>query len=157
MRHDPWFVALLTGCLFAATGCAWLDPAENADKTDDPHLEAAFKESAQALPGAWRLRLLGERSSAQEPELAKLTLHFTGDRVSGFAGVNRFFGAYRISGDDIKLGPLGMTMMAGPESAMQLEQDFTAVLNTADRWEIEAGKLTLFQGQRELAVFDRVQ
>ena len=148
------YAALLTGCLLAAAGCAWMNPA---DSSEDSHLETIFKESAQALPGAWKLRLLGERSSTQEPELAKLTLNFTGEQVNGFAGVNRFFGAYRLSGDAIQLGPLGMTMMAGPESAMQLERDFTAALNSADRWEIEAGKLTLFQGQRRLAVFDRAQ
>ena len=70
------YAALLTGCLLAAAGCAWMNPA---DSSEDSHLETTFKESAQALPGAWKLRLLGERSSTQEPELAKLTLNFTGE------------------------------------------------------------------------------
>ncbi len=157
MSRSSWYPALLTGCLLAAAGCAWLDPAEIAAESDEHRLEATFKESAQALPGTWKLRLLGDRSSAREPELAKLTLHFAGDQVNGTAGINRFFGAYRLSGDTIKLGPLGMTMMAGPEEAMQLEREFTTALNTADRWKIEAGKLFLFQGERQLAVFDRAQ
>lgn len=60
------------------------------------------------------------------PSSTKPTLAFTDTGISGFAGCNRIFGAYKISNSSIVFSGLGSTKMACEPSKMKLEQDFMA-------------------------------
>lgn len=60
----------------------------------------------------------------------------TGGRIAGKSSVNRYFGTYQLDPDGTIKWPnaaLGMTRMAGPESAMQLESTFASVLTASQR------------------------
>ncbi len=58
---------------------------------------------------SWRIiYLFGDDVSARD----RYTLAFTGDRISGQAGCNRFGGSYRVSSDGLQAGPLATTRMA---------------------------------------------
>lgn len=52
------------------------------------------------------------------------SLRFEGERLSGSAGCNRFFGSYAIEGDSLTAGPLGATKMACPGAGMTQENAF---------------------------------
>jgi heat shock protein HslJ len=59
-----------------------------------------------------------------------------GGRIAGKSAVNRFFGAYQLEQDGTLKWPnaaLGMTRMAGPESAMQLESKFASALTASQK------------------------
>lgn len=74
---------------------------------------------------------------------ATLRLDLEKKRVSGFSGVNRYFGGYEKDGEKLKLGPLASTRMGGPPEAMAAEAAFLAALGSANRWSITDGILEL--------------
>lgn len=73
-----------------------------------------------------------------------LTLTFTEDQISGYAGINRFFGPYKIKGENLELGPLGMTRMAGPLPEMKREDYLMEIINAADKIQVKGEFLTIF-------------
>ncbi|MCC7375273.1 MAG: META domain-containing protein [Verrucomicrobiales bacterium] len=67
-----------------------------------------------------------------------------GGRLAGKSAVNRFFGTYELSPDGTIHWPnaaLGMTRMAGPESAMELESTFASVLTASQRLVVSSDTL----------------
>lgn len=73
-------------------------------------------------------------------------------QIAGKGACNRFFGDYKIEKDgmiDLKMG--GSTRMACPD--MDLEQPFFTMLDEADKYKIENGKLTLYKGNAPVGVF----
>ncbi|MGL4980403.1 MAG: META domain-containing protein [Fusobacteriaceae bacterium] len=62
---------------------------------------------------------------------SELTLSFQDGQIAGFAGVNRFFGPYKLKGENLELGALGMTRMAGPLPEMQKEDFVISIFNEA--------------------------
>ncbi len=49
-------------------------------------------------------------------------------RVTGYGGVNSFFGGYETSGDELRMPRLASTRRAGPPELMQLESAFFGAL-----------------------------
>ncbi|UKI33131.1 MAG: META domain-containing protein [Lentisphaeria bacterium] len=74
-------------------------------------------------------------------------------RVSGCAGVNRYFGP--VTCDDaagtIRFGTLGATMMAGP--GLEYERAYLKMLSTVDSFSISGGRLLLKSGGNTVAEF----
>lgn len=87
---------------------------------------------------AW---VLAEAAGA--PAEFPLTLNFEGDRVTGVAPCNNFFGAWGTGpGDAIALGPLAATRRGCAQSGV--EADYLNALTEATRAGIGADSLTLF-------------
>lgn len=86
-----------------------------------------------------------------------------GKRVSGGAGVNRFFAPVtRARGEAgtsgragvLEFGNAGSTMMAGPEDLMTLERRYLETLRQVRRFEVKDGRLRLLgEAGEELATF----
>ena len=75
-----------------------------------------------SVVGDWKTRTLG----------IKQTVTFASDgTVYGDSGCNRFTGAYTITRDRIRLGPLATTLRACPEPRMDAEQIFLTKLQAA--------------------------
>ncbi|MDY0199557.1 MAG: META domain-containing protein [Tenuifilaceae bacterium] len=101
----------------------------------------------------WELSVLdGEQIAANSPIYIDLTEDTI---VSGFTGCNRLIGSYAIENESqIKFSQLGTTLMACPELEMELESKVLELLNTADNFTIDNGKLMLNVGRRApLATF----
>jgi len=65
-------------------------------------------------------------------------------QVAGSAGVNRYFGSYKLDGSKLTVpGPIGSTKMAGPQPAMDQESEYLATLQAAESYKIEGSKLTI--------------
>ena len=69
------------------------------------------------------------------------------ERVSGFSGVNRYYGSYEVDGESIKIGPLASTRMTGPAELMEQERQYLEALEKATRYVIVDGALTLYGGE----------
>lgn len=73
-----------------------------------------------------------------------ITLTFTKDGIFGFGGVNKYFAGYKVDDkDQIILSPIGSTMMAGSEEAMQLERQYFELLKDVNRVKVYKDKLVL--------------
>ena len=65
------------------------------------------------------------------------------DQVTGHGGVNRYTSKAEIKGDQISIGPVASTKMAGPAQDMAAEGQFFEKLESISRWEINGSQLTL--------------
>ena len=93
----------------------------------------------------WRLSAVDRGPLAGLAHARTVTLGFGEGRAFGYAGCNRYFSSYTLSGDRLDLGPAGSTMMycEGEGSAVEraflplLEQPFM-LLREGDRMRLTA-------------------
>ena len=90
----------------------------------------------------WLLEDLGGHGVIDRVQ-ATLTFPETG-KVAGNGSCNRFFGPSEMSGDHIKIGPLGSTRMACPEAVMKQETKYLAALQAANHFERKAPYLLVY-------------
>jgi putative lipoprotein len=85
-----------------------------------------------------------------------MIVHFTPDgKISGFGGCNQFFGAYSVSDNHIKIGPIASTRKGCP-GIIGVEATFFAMLEAAQSFVQEGETLVLFDAAgAKLAQFDR--
>lgn len=93
--------------------------------------------AAQAQDGDWRVFEI-----AGQPVSAEVTLEIAGDRVSGRAACNRYFGSYA----EGRFGQMGSTRMACDEGLMQIESRFLGLLAEVDGVDIDKGEFRLLRG-----------
>ncbi|WP_297363293.1 META domain-containing protein, partial [Thauera sp.] len=91
-----------------------------------------------------------ELDGRKVPEPARMTLGFAADgKLAGLAACNRYFGSYALSGEGLRLSPLGATRMACEPRAMEDEQRFVAAAARVTGFAIAAdGRLELRAGDR---------
>jgi len=82
--------------------------------TKEPEPVAKVDLSAQLVGPLWLLLGYGDALNPTVVETGvTVTVQFMKDgSLSGFGGCNNFFGSYQLTGDEIKIDPLGSTMMA---------------------------------------------
>ena len=122
-----------------------------------PNPELAPTRTPIAAPGAalmdteWNCIQIGTQLVA--PGRSPTLVVSTGGTASGFAGVNRWTGAYTIAGSTLKFGMLAMTKMAGPPERMELEQSYANALAKVTHWSVRAGRLQLSNGTDNVLEF----
>jgi len=78
---------------------------------------------------AWRPSHISEMTLDKDTDLY---VQFEADgKLGGFAGCNRFFGSYQLSGNTISIEPLGVTRKACPPPIMSFEISFIEALQSA--------------------------
>jgi len=116
-------------------------------------------EDAQRLAGAdWRLSELSGRAAIPLEVSRRPWLRFETDsgRVSGSGGCNRLTGPFTTNHGAIHFGALAATKIACFDDALaRQEDDFFAVLNSANRFDIEGRTLLLLRGEEVVARFVR--
>jgi len=106
-------------------------------------LPSALHSAVNLAGSEWRPSWIG--TSAASPK-ASLFVHFkSAGKLTGHGGCNRFFGQYKISGNEISIGPIGSTRMACAESVMALEMAFFSALEGAKSFRRDKTKLVLFK------------
>lgn len=91
---------------------------------------------------AWVLTEIGGEPVVGD---AAATLNFPdGEQVAGHASCNRFTGAVRIDGSRVSIGPLALTRMACGSPLDEQEVAYTSGLETATRFEVTGGQLSLY-------------
>ena len=103
------------------------------------------------LEGSWKLETLG--GTAADPAVPT-TLSMNEGQATGNAGVNTFNGPYDAPSDGVlTFGTIASTMMAGPDNAMQQEQDFLKALAETKKFTTDNGALVLMDdAETKLAV-----
>lgn len=75
-------------------------------------------------------------------------------KINGHSGCNQFFGQYKASNGSIKFLEVGMTRRMCDEGSNKIEGQITNLLETANAYKAEKGKVTLYNGKTPLAVFE---
>ncbi|MFN9993931.1 MAG: META domain-containing protein [Phycisphaerales bacterium] len=127
-------------------GCAGDSSADNTSRA--PHSKALIVSLSDT---SWRLIELRDADGTllSIPERAPTLTFGSDDRVSGFGGVNRYFGSVALEGPDatsskLDISRIGATRMAGSPELMRIESVFLTILEEADAFSgNNAGELTL--------------
>ena len=79
------------------------------------------------------------------PEAPAVTLVFDDGNVGGSSGCNRYFGAITAgeTPGDIRIGPVGGTMMACPDDVMEVEARYLTLLGSVEKMGFHNGRLAL--------------
>ena len=75
------------------------------------------------------------------------------EAVKGSAGCNSYFGSYELKGSQLSIpGPIGVTEMycMEPKGVMDQEQEYLAVLQLAESYEIDSDELQIDCGSQVL-------
>lgn len=86
----------------------------------------------------------------------RITVEFSQEKISGFSGVNRFFGGYKIDETSITMGPLASTMMAGPIEDMVKEKFILSALNNAEKISFENEILIITTKEKQNLKFKKL-
>jgi heat shock protein HslJ len=102
-------------------------------------------DAGSALKGSWHLQQYA-RAGALRGVLPAVPVSatFDGATVAGNASVNHYGGPFTADGKTIRIGPLAVTRMAGPQPSMAQEAAFLADLGRATSFAVEGGVLKLF-------------
>ena len=85
------------------------------------------------------------------------TLSFNENGINGNSGINNYFGDYEIVNNNIKIGPLGSTRMAGPENLMKVEREFLELLGNSKKVKLSDQKtLILTTDKGKTLTFEKV-
>lgn len=86
-----------------------------------------------------------------------ITLSFNENGINGNSGINNYFGDYEIVNNNIKVGPLGSTRMAGPENLMKVEREFLELLGNSKKVKLSGQKtLVLTTDKGKTLTFEKV-
>lgn len=115
------------------------------------------KEAANRIPtvaelsaNAWRPSHIGEMTLDGDTDL--YVQFEAGGELGGFAGCNRFFGSYQLSGNTISIPPPGTTRKACPTQIMSFEISFIEALQSATTVARADTRITLRNDQGQATV-----
>jgi heat shock protein HslJ len=117
--------------------CGQKPPAE-------PPANSAAPTSTNIADRDWVLVALGDRTAPFGPQLKPPTLKLTpaDSRATGFAGCNRYFASYSLSGNSLKFESPGATKMFCAASD-SLERAFLGMLPEVTTYQVSDTVLTL--------------
>ena len=110
---------------------------------------------------SWKLTAIsGEKITPKMvngKETGIITLDITADKISGSAGVNRYFGTYTINGKDITVSGMGSTRMMGPQDLMEKEYKYLSVLGDVTGFEFKDSNTLLLKAGTDTLTFTKVK
>jgi predicted amidohydrolase YtcJ/heat shock protein HslJ len=114
---------------------------QDTGKTYSWHIEACDMAGVnQAAHREWMLTTLnGKDVVAEKPP----TMKFEHGKVSVFGGINRLSGSYALIDNNVTLGSLVSTKMAGDPALMELESNLAKALASVDAFQVSGNVLTL--------------
>lgn len=125
------------------------------DESEEPETQEDEEEAEVALEDTiWMLESYGDPENLNAVlEDTEITINFISAEVKmeGSAGCNSYFGGYEVSEDNLTINsPIGSTEMACPEPIMNQEQEYLAILQDAESYEIEDDQLQIVSGDKVL-------
>lgn len=129
----PRFTPLLLAAAIVSAAPALVSCANNQDTTMTSN---SYNNLAKRIVGNWNIAAINAVPIADIPQqgvrdLPSFQIEPDG-RVAGAAGVNRWFSSFdprTLIDGSLTLSPIGSTLMAGPQQAMDLERSYTAALS----------------------------
>jgi heat shock protein HslJ len=113
-------------------------------------------EFRSSVAGDWQLVELSGAAPPPGSGARPATVIFAADtnHADGFAGCNRFSGAYETSGSSLRFRPLVMTRMFC-QDGMELETGLAGAFEAVRQWRLSGDTLTFRDAQRVVARFLR--
>lgn len=133
---------------------------QGIDGMDSPLIVAEYVRilsSSSRLTGeTWVLIIYNDQQPITEHQPS---LQFDGDKVSGNTGCNQYGGSYQINGDGISFEGIYSTEMAcmNPEGIMAQERTYLELLNSATRFTVVEGTLTIYAGLDPILIYEAQQ
>jgi heat shock protein HslJ len=115
----------------------------------------AVENPATSLPGTeWQLSSYSDGvTTVSGQDIRTITLKFDDPgNISGFGGVNNYFGTCTMDGTALSIGPIGSTKMAGSESLMTLEQLYFNLLSSATGISLSGDSLSLTNNEGKVVL-----
>ena len=126
-------------------------------EVEEPETQEDEEEAEVALEDTiWVLESYGDPENLNAVlEDTEITINFISAEVKmeGSAGCNSYFGGYEVEGNQLSIpGPIGATEMycMEPEGIMEQEQEYLAILQDAESYEIEDDQLQIVSGDKVL-------
>lgn len=138
--------AVLTAALLAgvASGCSDLT---TTGVPNDSGAEVSAADGDHPLAGtAWTL----DDSTVDTKALRGTSIDFAATELSGQAPVNRYFAGYVVEGDQIEIGDISLSLMAGSEELMAAEQTYLDLLKSVDTFDVSPDRLRLMSDGQEV-------
>lgn len=112
------------------------------------------KDTLQLEGFKWILKTLNGKEVTSTPSGTEIFFYFNAaeNRVNGRVACNRFFGHYKIDGENLKFSPLGATKMACPNDS-EWEMEFFTALDATENFKWEDGMLVFGNKEKTLATF----
>lgn len=116
-----------------------------AQQISDKLLPFQMAQTTPSIQGNWRLANMSE-DAAPTPMLPseELTADFSGDRLSGSGGCNRFMGGFQTQGNQLTIEPLASTFKACETPILEQESRYLTALQGARRYEVNDQGLQIF-------------
>ena len=103
----------------------------------------------QIVDTSWKLVKISDDDFSKKG----ITLKITWKGLRGTAGVNNYFGTYKINGNKISVSKLGVTGMLGSNKKMEAEETYIDILENVKIIEIKGNKLILKTELEEILTF----
>jgi heat shock protein HslJ len=137
-------ISMLLLSTAAAAGCT-------SNVTPSPNATATTTLLALQLERpTWILTSLATETSMNNTlPNTTITAKFEDGNVTGSSGCNRYFGSYQLNKTQIKIGPIGSTLMfcADPDGVMTQETSYDLLLLNVTSYAISNNELTLSNSQ----------
>ncbi len=117
--------------------------------------DSTFEPLDVQLHDIWVLTTIHGEELDRAKVRPRLELYPEEGRISGNAGCNEFFGQMDGTGKEIAFRSVGATKMFC-QDLMELENKFLSLLQQAQTYRIKNLKLYLFEGKKEILVFQKV-
>jgi heat shock protein HslJ len=148
----PLSAVALALLLATTAGCAdyTTTGVPQADGEAAPATESLAPAEDPLAGTSWAL----ESSTAADLASFPINASFTDGLMAGQAPVNTYTTSYEVQADDqIELGPVATTKMAGEPAAMQAETEFLQLLEEVDGFVVSDTQLQLIAGDEAVLTF----
>lgn len=113
------------------------------------------------LNTSWKLTdISGEKITPKKidgKEVGAVTLDITGDKISGSAGVNRYFGTYKLTGGELEISGIGSTKMMGTPELMDIENKYLGILQDVTDVELKDRNTIILKTDSDTLTFKRTK
>ena len=105
---------------------------------------------------SWQLSRIRQNGVNLEiPRNTKITVSFSGNKISGFLGINRYNGTYRVRNNTTLSTDIITTLMGGSEELMNFEMVFLDILQSSPKINYNKGTLTLKNSNGDTLSFNK--
>ena len=105
---------------------------------------------------SWQLSRIRQNGVNLEiPRNTKITVSFSGNKISGFSGINRYNGTYRVRNNTTLSTDISTTLMGGSEELMNFEMAFLDILQSSPKINYNKGTLTLKNSNGDTLSFNK--
>ncbi|WP_369716704.1 META domain-containing protein [Leptotrichia alba] len=136
-------------------GDIWTFKNPNSVNQEDNDSLSLSNLKTKLLNTSWKLVDASDKNMKKilETNEIRVTLNFSEDRIHGDSGINSYFSNYIITSDNIVVGPIGSTKMAGPDNFMKLERQYLNILQNSKKIKLDNNRLTFMTDDGKTLTF----